>query len=255
MKKIKKKDPVSYKKRSYRALVDPAGLVSSMVRVQETDLHILAPVDVVEQATDLVLRYRGQLEQYIAGRSEFLSAMRPIKHDSLAPRIAREMMMAAAKAEVGPMAAVAGIIAEFVGRDLLAGGLDEVMVENGGDIFIHRKKDCIIGIFAGQSLISNKLGLRIAAATMPIGVCTSSGTVGHSLSMGEADAVTVLSSSTALADAAATRLGNEIRRGRSLEPALDVAQKISGITGVVMIQDTRLGAWGDVELVKLDESG
>ena len=114
------------------------------------------------------------------------------------------------------MAAVAGAIAEYVGRSLLLQGVREVMVENGGDIFLSRKKDCTVAIFAGQSPLSNKVGVLIAGKDMPRAVCTSSGTVGHSLSFGDADSVTVLASSTPLADAVATRLGNEVGRGKAV---------------------------------------
>ncbi len=153
------------------------------------------------------------------------------------------------------MAAVAGAIAEAVGRGLLADGEPEVMVENGGDIYLARQKSCDVAIFAGRSSLSNKVGLRIAASQMPLGICTSSGTVGHSLSLGEADSVTVLAKSTALADAVATRLGNEVKAvagGKSsVARALEQARSISGILGVVVICGETMGAIGEVELIAI----
>jgi ApbE superfamily uncharacterized protein (UPF0280 family) len=148
------------------------------------------------------------------------------------------------------MGAVAGAIAEFVGRELLNSGLThEVMVENGGDIFIQRHKDCTIGIFAGESPLSYKVGLRIKQETMPIGICSSSGSVGHSLSLGTADAVTVLAKNTAIADTAATRLGNEMQE--NMNHVLETARTFPDIMGVVIIKDDKLGVWGDIELVQL----
>lgn len=250
MKKNKKKSPDSYRHRSYRALVDSDGLITAIVQIKETDLHILASQDASEIARRLVLQYRGQLEDYIARRPEFLTSLKPLAADPLAPVIVKEMLSAGETANVGPMAAVAGAVAEHVGRDLLVEGFAEVVVENGGDVFLCRHKDCVIGIFAGESPLNNKIGIKIARDRMPMGICTSSGTVGHSLSMGRADAVTVLADSTILADAAATRIGNEVKGG-SLQSALETAQTIAGLSGVLIVQDKQLGAWGDVEIVKL----
>lgn len=164
------------------------------------------------------------------------------------------MLKAAAAAGVGPMAAVAGAIAEYVGKGLLAAGQDEIIVENGGDIFLQRRAECIAAIFAGQSPLNQKVGIKIPPDRMPLGICTSSGSIGHSLSLGLADSVTVLASSVPLADAAATRIGNEVS-GESQEiisRALEVARSIPGLLGVVIIHGEQMGAWGDINLVRLD---
>jgi ApbE superfamily uncharacterized protein (UPF0280 family) len=250
--KIKKhkKKPTSYKNRTYRQLVDSGNLLSCNVKVRETDLHILAPVDIAKDAENLVWQYRNQLENYISKNPAFSSSLAPLPEDALALPIIREMLRASKAAEVGPMAAVAGVISEFVGRELVAiQHLDEIMVENGGDIFLWRRSPCTIAIFAGPSPLSNKVGIKISASQMPLGICTSSATVGHSLSLGHADAVTVLSASTALADAAATRLGNEVQKDRPLEAVLEMAGNISGVQGVVIIRGEEIGAWGEIELV------
>jgi len=247
----KKRHPSSYRQRFYRQTIDPAGLISTLVSIRETDLHILAPVAVDQEAKQLVYQYRNQLENYLAIHPAFLTALAPLPFDALAPPIVKKMLQAAAAAAVGPMAAVAGAIAEFVGLDLLAAGIGEVIVENGGDIFIQRSRACVTAIFAGDSPLSQKVGLRISPARMPLGICTSSGTVGHSLSLGKADAVTVLAASTPLADAAATSLGNEISSSQDINRAVIKAQTIPGLTGLVVICGEQLGAWGEVELVRL----
>jgi uncharacterized protein len=255
----RKKKPEAYSDRVYRKLVTRTGLVSTKIRIEETDLHILAERDVTVQATDLILQYRAQLESYIVKNPEFCASLDPLSTDKIAPPLVRDMLDAGERAGVGPMAAVAGAIAEYVGKGLLAFGFCEVMVENGGDIYLQRTRDCTVAIFAGESPLSYRVGVKIFSSLMPIGICTSSGTVGHSLSMGEADSVTVLSSSTPLADAAATRLGNEVGRAADGEAgirnALAVAQEIEGIMGVVVICGERMGAFGDVELVKVDLPG
>ena len=167
MKSAAKKAPGSYRQRAYRQIQAQGDLVSSFVRISETDLHILADRDVEHQARELVLQYRMQLESYIARQPAFLTALLPLPADDLAPPLVRDMLQAGIAAEVGPMAAVAGAVAEYVGRSLLLQGVREVMVENGGDIFLSRKKDCTVAIFAGQSPLSNKVGVLIAGKDMP----------------------------------------------------------------------------------------
>ncbi len=247
-----KPTPNSYIKRDYRRAVGAADFSTFQVKVKETDLLIMASADVHGPACDLVRQYRNQLENYINHNPSFQSSLRPLSLDRLAPPIVKDMLKASAVAGVGPMAAVAGAVAEYVGNGLLAEvGIDEVVVENGGDIFLHRREDCRIAIFAGPSPLSNKVGVKVKAEAMPMGVCTSSASVGHSLSFGTADAVTVLAASTVLADAAATRLGNEVGIDSPLSQALDAAQEISGIRGVVVIRGEEIGAWGEIELVDL----
>ena len=242
--------PASYQQRTYRKIVDPAGLVPTQVSIRETDLQIMAASDVSREAAHLVIRYRAQLENYLHSHPLFLTSLRPLDHDPLAPPLVKSMLEAGCLAGVGPMAAVAGTIAEYVGRDLLTAENNEIIIENGGDIFLARQRECLISIFAGESPLSHKLGVRIVPERMPLGVCTSSGTVGHSLSFGLADSVTVLSPSTPLADAAATRLGNELKDENDINHCLATAQGIEGISGVIVIKNDRLGVWGEVELVE-----
>jgi uncharacterized protein len=246
--------PESYIQREYRAIPDHGSLISSFARIKDTDLHILADREVSALAQKLALQYRLQIEKYIQHHPDFAHALSPLSLDALAPPIVKEMLAAGRSASVGPMAAVAGVIAEYVGKGLLQSGCREVMVENGGDIYISRSQDCIVAIFAGESSLSLRTGVKIAGNIMPIAVCTSSGTVGHSLSFGQADSVTVIAKSTALADAAATRLGNEVGRGvdgSGITRALEKSREINGVLGVVVICREKIGAVGDVELVSI----
>lgn len=250
--KKRKPAPSSYQERHYRSAFAATGLIASHLTVRETDLCILAPRDVREQAIDQVLFYRGQLENYIAGHPAFLSTFHPLAMDPLAPPIVKSMLEACAQADVGPMAAVAGAVAEFVGRALLRQGLDEIIVENGGDVFMLRLRESVAAIYAGTSPLSNKVGVKIPQALMPLGVCTSSGTIGHSVSFGQADSVTVLAPSVSLADAVATRLGNEMKGAADMNRTLEIARSITGLIGVVIVQDNQLGAWGEIELISLN---
>jgi ApbE superfamily uncharacterized protein (UPF0280 family) len=252
-KKRRKISPAAYSERSYRQAIAATDLISTFISVKETDLHILAARNMAEEGYHYVHRYRNQLENYIAGHPDFLTSLLPLELDTLAPPIIKGMLKAAAAADVGPMAAVAGAIAEYVGRELLAAGLQEVVVENGGDIFLARKKECVAAIFAGQSPLNQKIGIRIPASSMPVGLCTSSGTVGHSLSLGMADSATVLAPSALLADAAATRIGNEVSHAgrKNIKDVLRAAKSIPGLLGVVIIRGKDMGAWGEIDLVEL----
>jgi ApbE superfamily uncharacterized protein (UPF0280 family) len=157
------------------------------------------------------------------------------------------MAEATAKLGVGPMAAVAGAIAEFVGKEL-SDYSPEVIIENGGDIYIKSRQKRVVGIYAGNSQLSGKIGLEIKGEDTPIGVCTSSGTVGHSLSFGKADAATVLADSATLADAAATALGNMVKTPDDITRAIDFAQYIEGLQGVLVLIGDQIGMWGKIKI-------
>ena len=252
---VKKRAPDSYRQRSYRSLASEKELVSTLFKIKETDLHILAAKDVTAEAGELATGYRLQIENYLVEHPEFGSSLTPLVPDELAPPIIKGMFRAAREAGVGPMAAVAGGIAEFVGRGLLEAGFKEIIVENGGDIFLNRSGELTVSVYAGQSPLSNRLGLKIMPGQMPLGICTSSGTVGHSLSFGLADSVTVLADSAFVADAAATRLGNEVgsagESGRGIERALEVAKSMPLLRGVLIICEEMIGAAGEIELTPL----
>lgn len=166
--------------------------------------------------------------------------------DKMAPPIVRDMLKASITANVGPMAAVAGAMAEFVGKDMEPKS-SQVIVENGGDIYANSKVDLRVGIFAAESPLSNKLILKIQKEHMPIGICTSSATVGHSVSLGKADAVCVLSRSAALADAAASAIGNMVKKASDIKPAIETGSKIEGVLGIVVVIGKNMGAYGIVE--------
>ncbi len=238
-----------YEERTYRSRVSEKKLASFRVVVKETDLLVRADKPLEVETRDLVLRHRIPLERYLEGCPDFVHSMVPWPEDPLAPPIVKTMIAASKKAGVGPMAAVAGTIAEFVGRDLLSLSKD-VIVENGGDIFIHASFPLVAAIFAGKSPLSGKLGLRIHSPECPLAVCTSSGTVGHSVSLGKADAAVVISRSAALADAAATAIGNRVSDKRDIEGAVGFAKEIEGVLGAVVILGKEIGFWGDVDLTR-----
>jgi ApbE superfamily uncharacterized protein (UPF0280 family) len=239
-----------YEERTYRNSVKTDDLVNFEVIVKETDLLIRAERELSKEARESILKYRNQVETYIAVHPEFVKSLVPLDEDIHAPEIVREMIRTSALCHVGPMAAVAGAMAEFVSRDLLK-GTNQVIVENGGDIYLATSRERVIGIYAGTSPLSMKVGITISPEDSPLGICTSSGTVGPSLSFGRADAVCILSKSAALADAAATAVGNQVREKKDIEQGLEIGQGIEGVLGTLVIVEDRMGAWGKVKLTRL----
>jgi ApbE superfamily uncharacterized protein (UPF0280 family) len=241
-----------YQPRSYRHWVQGRGLVSFNVVVKETDLFIRAISDLSDKARISVLKYRNILEQYIKRHPSFATSLEPLEAAKNASDIIIDMASAAARAGVGPMASVAGAIAQFVAQELLAYS-PEIIIENGGDIYLKSLKNRNIAIYAGKSPLSGKMGLQIRAAETPLSMCTSSGTVGHSLSFGKADAVVAVSKSATLADAAATAIGNIILQPDDIPAGIELAKGIDGLLGVVIIIGDKMGAWGELTLCRLDE--
>jgi len=236
-----------YQSRTYRHWIKGDDLVSFNVTVKETDLYIRASTNLKRKAHRLVLKYRDILERYVERYPAFLTSLKPLPIDKDAPFMVKAMFEAADKTGVGPMASVAGAIAESVGTELLSFS-PEVIVENGGDIYLKSLGKRAIGIYAGKSPLSGRFRLEITGADTPLGICTSSGTVGHSLSYGKADAVAVLSKSATLADAAATAIGNLIKQPDDIPSGIEFARGIEGISGVLIIADDQTGIWGKVKI-------
>ena len=240
-----------YQPRTYRHWVKDNDLVSFQATVAETDLYIRARKPLKQEALMAIHRCRASLERYIELHPLFLTTLEPIPIAEDACDLVRKMEEAAAKVGVGPMAAVAGAIAEEVGRKLMTLS-EEVIVENGGDIFLDILKPRRVGVYADNSPFTGKIALLIEPEETPSGICTSSGTVGHSLSFGTADAVIVLSPSTALADAAATAIGNLIKGASDIPKGIEFAQGVEGLKGVVIIKDDNMGVWGQVRICALE---
>ena len=236
-----------YPPRTYRYWVKDSSLVPFNVVIKETDLLIHASSNLKRKVQKLTLKYRNILESYIEKHPSFLSSLKPLATTEKSPQIIKAMIEATAKVGIGPMASVAGAMAEFVGQELLQ-FTPEVIVENGGDIYLRSLKKRIIGIYAGSSPLSGRIGLEISGQDTPLGICTSSGTVGHSLSFGRADAVVVLAKSATLADAGATAIGNLIKEPADIQKGLDFAQSIEGLKGVIIIIGDKVGAWGGVKI-------
>lgn len=217
----------------------------------ESDLFIGVDNEIMNPFfPDVVLKNVKQLRQaiidYNKKHKNFIKSLTPLPCDITAPPIVQEMLKAGEITGIGPMGAVAGGISKFVG-EVIAPFSQEFIVENGGDLLIKTKKERRIGIFTGNDFFK-ELGILIKASEKPIGICTSSGVMGHSLSFGKADTVTVLSKDVALADAAATALGNRIKTKEDISKGIEWIKTIPDIMGILIVVEDKLGVWGDIEL-------
>ena len=238
-----------HEKRFYRNYIKIDEFINFTVVDKESDLHISAKSNLEKECKKYLEKYRDDIRDYGDKHTNFYESLVPIKVTDEV-EIVKNMAMASAKVNVGPMASVAGAISQYVGLDLLR-HVDEIIVENGGDIFIKTNKKRKILIYAGDSPFSEKIALSISAEDTPLGICTSAGTIGHSFSFGNADAVVVLSKDTLLADATATAIGNIIKSKDDISKGIEFGKNIEGIEGVLIIIKDSMGAWGKIELVRV----
>lgn len=237
-----------FENRTYRTLSRGADLVGFCVTVKETNLFIRARADLTDEARRAVMDARAAIERYIRYSPPFQTSLVPVAEDPYAVPIVREMIRVSGLAGVGPMAGVAGAIAEFVARRLRAAS-DEIIVENGGDVFLVSADTRVVALHAERQ--GPNVGIEVGAARQGIGICSSSARIGRSLSLGGSDLATVVAGSGALADAAATALGNRVKKAADIEPALTGITGIPGVAGAVVIAGGKIGAAGDVRVVAL----
>lgn len=232
-------------------------LISESWSYKETDVLIKADsLDAIEAVKRSIISHRNALERYIARNPLFKLSLDPIDVEAGSPKVVQLMAEAGRAAGVGPMAAVAGTLAQLAVEDAVASGARNILVDNGGDIFIHGDRSYTVAIHAGRSPLSDKLALEVSAEMLPISICTSSATVGPSLSFGEADAATIVASSGALADAAATAVCNETRGEpeQAIKAGLERARTIPYLTAALIIHGRYVGTWGDLpKLVMADK--
>lgn len=193
-----------------------------------------------------VKQARKDILEYISLDPQFQFNMEPIRVSAHAPEIVKQMTVAGQRVGVGPMAAVAGAIAQYVVEAVVDRGATHVLFDNGGDIAMYLDRPAVVGIYSGEENSCN-LGLRFTVTGELLGVCTSSATVGHSLSLGRTDASIVFSKDVALADAAATALGNAVTKEDKdqVSKALSNAM-IDDISGAMVIIGDTIGAGGEL---------
>ena len=241
---------MEYKERTYRSRFSDDERRWFCVKFLESDLWIGVDSGSYRASMEadtyaMLVELRRSMDAYLLMDPAYKAALTPYDAGLEAPEILKEMSRVSHKTGIGPMSAVAGAVAKHVAEFL---GTKEVIVENGGDIYAQACSDMDISVFAGQSPLSEKIGLHIPAADFPLGICTSSGTVGPSLSLGRADAVMIVCKDVMLADSYATAMANRIKTVNDLQPVIDRISAIPEILGAIAVKDDRMAITGQFEL-------
>ncbi len=228
-----------------------SGIVSmKRKRTYKTFIHKEAVFSICcdrfEAVTGQIVLQRKILEDYIVGHPEFQHSFEPLELQPVAPEIARRMAAAAELTGLGPMAAVAGAMAQFAVEAGLAAGAGEALIENGGDIYLRTSEPVVVGLYSGENEKLNRLAFELQPEETPVSICSSSGIMGHSVSLGHCDLATVVAPAAALADAAATLAANCVKNKGDVESALDRITYIQGVSGVLIISEGQIGLAGNL---------
>ncbi len=223
-------------------------MIKKRIHIQETNIILTSDVE-PQYLLSFITKCRGELKNYIRMNPEFQTSLEPLKVGE-APLIVKMMAESAEIADVGPMAAVAGTISQLILNFLLNHEAQNVIVDNGGDIALKTNEDVIMGLYAGESSLSGRIGFKIRSRNTPMGICTSSGTVGHSISFGHADSVTVFASSASVADALATSIANHATGNNEVEQVENCLGKAEDfreyLRGVLVVVGESAGTVGKI---------
>ena len=245
-------------KRFYRERMGESRFRSFTITCKDSDLWIgIDPesfkFEMIDFARNKLIELRYKLESYISENPQFQTSFVPVETKKGDPYIAIEMSKVSKIAGTGPMATVAGAFSEYIGKTIQKQfRVDEIVVENGGDIYFKLKKDLVLSVYAGESPLSGKIGVEIPASATPLGICTSAGTVGPSISFGKADAVMIASKNTALADAFATAYGNKVKSVEDIATVLSEVKLNKKILSTVIICEGKVGIWGQFKIKPIE---
>lgn len=248
-----------FSRRFYREGMGEGRFAPIEIKDGESDLWIGLPPGadrdaVLPFAGEALSSLRARIAAYAAARPAFLTSLEPLEADAGAEGVVAAMLAASRKAGVGPMAAVAGAVAQAMAEALRREfGFGEIVVENGGDDYLILESPLIVSIYAGLTGFSGKLGVVVPPELSPLGLCTSSAKIGPSLSFGNADACLVACADGALADAYATAFGNAVRSESDIEPCLERGRCIDEILSLVIIRGSKAGVQGRLKLQYLQK--
>ena len=243
-----------FEERTYRTQFNSERFTGFEISFLETDLWIgVDSSSFIPEMKDLALNkiknLRKQFDEYIKAEPFFKKSLKPFQPSDFAPSEAVEMAVAAEKSGIGPMSAVAGLFAREIGEQIIQNfSVNELVVENGGDIYVLLKDELVLSVFAGDSILSERIGLVIPPEKSKLGICTSAGTVGPSLSYGKADAVVVICEDILLADAFATAFGNKVKSPDHVEKVIKLSDKYPEILSLLIICEDKIGIRGDYEM-------
>jgi len=245
------------RKMAYPTPVFDRGLFRVRRTIKQSNVLAISNVErAIQKGIESILYNRSQLELYISKRPIYELSLDPLTVEESAPEVVKLASLAAEAAQVGPMAAVPGALAELAVRDMVLEGASVSLIENGGEIAAASTQPLIVGVYAGASSVSGRIGFYLALEDFPIGIATSSATVSHALNFGEADAAVVVADTASLADAAAKAVCNSVV-GKDIEASvqlgLERAESILGVRGALVIRRNYVGTVGRLpRLIKLN---
>ena len=218
------------------------------VSFKESDLLICSDKEIAkEKAQNILVKYYEQIEGYAMKNPLFLTSLSPLEIDQTAPPIIKEMIESSKVTGIGPFSAVAGAVAQYVGGELL-NHCRELIIENGGDIFLKINEDKIIGVYLGQEFKINNLNLKVKKRSQAFGVASSSSSLGHSLNFGKADLVSVVAKNIIIADGFATAISNRIKKLEDVDKILAEAKDKLPIEGLLVAFGEKIFLWGNLEV-------
>jgi len=187
-------------------------VISERRRFQESSVLFKSEMRAaIDAAISNIRVQRMELITYITQHPSFRDALIPYPVATEAPRVVKLMVESTDRFEVGPMAAVAGVLADLAVETMRSVDAKVAIVENGGEIAAWSEEPFTIALHIGANPLSNSLGFQVAPSDCPIGIATSSASVGSALSFGEADSVTIFTNTAGIADGAATAVCNSVQ--------------------------------------------
>ncbi|MCM8756614.1 MAG: UPF0280 family protein [Candidatus Omnitrophica bacterium] len=218
------------------------------ISYKESDLYIVSDKPLEKNFTlKILVKYYNQIKDYIKKNPHFLTSLSPLPIDEQALPIVKDMLLAGKISAVGPFASVAGAIAFYVGKELL-NYCNQIIIENGGDVFLKIDTDIIMGVYLGDNFNPKNLTIKVSKRNSPFGICSSSAKIGHSLNFGCVDLLTVISKDVIVADALATAYSNEIKKEKDVKNILNQARQNPYVDGIIVAFRGKLFLWGDIEL-------
>ena len=218
---------------------------------KESILTVVCDDGLRDEAFDALMEARFSIESKIAEDPFFGMTYYPYEASPSDDDIVRRMCEASKIADVGPMAGVAGAVAVHIAERLVSEGSSHAVVENGGDIAFYSPEPRLVGIFADHPVFRD-LAFSMSSDRI-VGMCSSSRTVGPSVSLGASSISTVISDDVVLADCCATALGNLAKDEGSLQGAVTDIGSRKGVTGCLACCGDKVAMFGDLpEIVRAD---
>lgn len=223
--------------------------------IKESDVTVISESELfIKIAKETLLRERLIIEETIRKYPEFQKSFDPYFTKD-PPEVIKRMEDAAEICDVGPMAAVAGVLADLMSENMKKNAAKIAVVENGGEIMVNSLEDINIALYSMTTALKAQIGFVFKGEDEKIGIGTSSGTFGHGISLGKADTVTVFAIDAGIGDAAATRVANEVNGEdieKSIGKALEVADSLEYVTGTFITRGNLVGKSGNIpELVSI----